>query len=52
MGLGVLLLPIVPLIFLVVHWQRAKGPCFLQLHGLGFVLLAVLALESRLPIIG
>lgn len=51
-GLAVLFLPIVPLIFLVLHWQRAKGPFFIQLYGLGFVLLAVLALSARLPIIG
>lgn len=51
-GLGVLFLPIVPLIFLIVHWQRAKGPFFLQLYGVGFVLLAVLAMQARLPIIG
>ncbi len=51
-GLGVLFLPIVPLIFLILHWQRAKGPFFIQLYGLGFVLLAVLAMSARLPIIG
>lgn len=51
-GLGVLFLPVVPLIFLIVHWHRAKGPFFLQLYGLGFVLLAVLAMSARLPIIG
>ena len=51
-GLGVLLLPIVPLIFLILHWQRAKGPFFLQLYGVGFVLLAVLAMSARLPLIG
>ena len=48
-GLGVLFLPIVPLIFLIVHWHRAKGPFFIQLYGLGFVLLAVFALAARLP---
>ena len=51
-GLGVLFLPIVPLIFLILHWQRAKGPFFLQLYGVGFVLLAVLAMSARLPLIG
>jgi hypothetical protein len=51
-GLAVLFLPVVPLIFLVLHWQRAKGPFFIQLYGLGFVLLAVFALSARLPIIG
>ncbi len=51
-GLGVLFLPVVPLIFLVLHWQRAKGSFFIQLYGLGFVLLAVLALSTRLPFVG
>ncbi len=51
-GLGVMFLPIVPLIFLIVHWHRAKGPFFLQLYGIGFVLLAVLAMSARLPIVG
>lgn len=50
-GLAVMFLPVVPLIFLIVHWHRAKGPFFLQLYGLGFVLLAVFAMSARLPLI-
>jgi len=49
-GLAVMFLPIVPLIFLIVHWHRAKGPFFLQLWGIAFVLLAVFALSARLPV--
>jgi hypothetical protein len=48
-GLAVLFLPIVPLIFLIVHWSRAKGPFFVQLWGIGLVVLAVLALSAKLP---
>ncbi|MEO8702579.1 MAG: hypothetical protein ABI867_21220 [Kofleriaceae bacterium] len=48
-GLGVIFLPFVPLVFLVLNWQRAKGPFFMQLYGLGFILLGVLALEARMP---
>ena len=48
-GLAVMVLPIVPLIFLIVHWHRAKGPFFVQLYGLAAVLLGVFALSARLP---
>lgn len=48
-GIGVLVLPIINLIFLILNWQRAKGPFFIQLYGLGFILLGVLAFEARLP---
>jgi len=48
-GIAVLVFPIVNLVFLILHWQRAKGPFFIQLYGLGFVLLAVFALAARLP---
>lgn len=48
-GLAVLFLPIVPLIFLIVHWHRAKGPFFIQLYGLVAVLLGVFAFSARLP---
>jgi hypothetical protein len=48
-GLAVIFLPVVPLIFLIVHWGRAKGPFFIQLWGVAFVLLAVLALSAKLP---
>jgi hypothetical protein len=49
-GLAVLFLPIVPLIFLILHWQRAKEGFFIQLYGLAAVLLGVFALGARLPL--
>jgi hypothetical protein len=39
----------VPLIFLIVHWHRAKDPFFMQLWGIVFVLLAVFAMAAKLP---
>jgi len=48
-GLAVMFLPVVPLIFLIVHWHRAKGPFFLQLWGILFVLVSVFAMSARLP---
>ena len=48
-GLAVMFLPIVPLIFLIVHWHRAKGPFFIQLYGIAAVLIGVFALAARLP---
>ena len=33
-GLGVLFLPIVPLVFLFMHWDRAKTAFFVQLLGI------------------
>jgi hypothetical protein len=48
-GLGVLFLPLVSLIFLILAWPRAKGPFFLQLYGLVFILLGVFALSAHFP---
>lgn len=48
-GLGVLFLPFVSLVFLILHWQSAKRPFFLQLWGLAFAVLAVVLLGARLP---
>jgi hypothetical protein len=48
-GLAVMFLPVVPLIFLIVHWHRAKGPFFIQLYGLAAVLIGVFACAARLP---
>ena len=39
-GLGCLLLAPVSLIFLIVHWDVAKNPFFLQLFGLAIMLAA------------
>ncbi len=48
-GLGVLFVPFVSLIFLVLGWPEAKRPFFLQLAGLGVILLAALVLSAPLP---
>jgi hypothetical protein len=48
-GLGVLFVPLVPLIFLIVEWQSAKRPFFWQLWGLALVALGVFALSAHLP---
>jgi hypothetical protein len=49
-GLAVLFLPIVPLIFLIVHWGRAKGPFFMELWGVVLMLIGILALDGQFPI--
>ncbi len=38
-GLGCLLFTPISLVFLVLHWQKAKNPFFLQVVGLAVVLL-------------
>ena len=38
-GIACLLLPIVPLIFLFVHWQEAKRPFLMQMAGFVLVLI-------------
>jgi hypothetical protein len=50
-GIGVLCLPILQLVFLVIAWPRAKGPFFMQLYGLAFILLGIFALAGRLPLV-
>ena len=45
-GLGVLFVPFVHLIFLVLGWDRAKRPFFLQLVGLALVLFAAFVLGA------
>jgi hypothetical protein len=39
-GLGCLLISPVYLLFLVLHWKEAKNSFFLQLAGIGIILLA------------
>lgn len=39
-GLGCILLAPISLVFLFLHWPEAKNPFFLQLVGLGILLLA------------
>jgi len=41
-AIGCFLLPPVSLVFLAMHWSRAKNPFFLQLAGIGTILLAAL----------
>ncbi len=50
-GLGCLLLGPVSLVFLILHWNVAKRPFFLQLKGLAVILIAVFVLHARLPLI-
>ena len=40
-GLAVMFIPFVALFFLIVHWQSAKRPFFVQLFGFAIVLLGV-----------
>jgi hypothetical protein len=48
-GLGCLFLGPVSIIFLIVHWQAAKRPFFLQLKGLAVILIAIFVLHARSP---
>lgn len=40
-GLGCILLSPISLVFLIIHWNEAKNPFFLQLAGMGIIFLAV-----------
>lgn len=42
-GIGCLLFAPASLLFLILHWQRAKNPFFLQLIGLGIMFLGASA---------
>ncbi len=46
-GLGMLVFPIVSLIFLILEWDRAKNPFFLKLWGLAFLIVSVVFLDWR-----
>ncbi|HEU0036975.1 MAG TPA: hypothetical protein VFQ53_40470 [Kofleriaceae bacterium] len=50
-GLGVLFVPFVSLVFLVLNWSRAKNSFFLQLYGIGAIIVASLLLSAKFPII-
>jgi hypothetical protein len=50
-GLGVLFVPLVPLIFLIVEWRAARRPFFWQLWGLALILLGVFVLAAELPFV-
>jgi hypothetical protein len=44
-GLGMILCGVVSLVFLIVHWSRAKDPFFLQLVGLAVMLFALVVMS-------
>ena len=48
-GIGGLVLPVVNLVFLILNWDRAKNAFFLQLYGVGFILLGAIAFSAKLP---
>lgn len=48
-GLGVFFFSPIALVFLILHWQRAKGAFFLQLYGLGFILAGVILAGEGTP---
>jgi len=45
-GLGCLLFYPVSIVFLILYWQEAKNPFFLQLIGLGVVFLGSMTLSA------
>lgn len=45
-GLGVLFVPFVHLVFLLLGWDRAKRPFFLQLFGIAVVVFAAFVLGA------
>ncbi len=48
-GFAVIFIPFVPLIFLITNWQRTKGSFFVQLYGVGLVLLGAVVADNNLP---
>jgi hypothetical protein len=48
-GLGVLFIGPLSLVYLFFHWNEAKKPFFIQLWGIGFILVAQLATQGNLP---
>ena len=51
-GLATLFIPPCQLLFLVLHWSRAKKPFILQLEGFAAVFIGALITDARLPFIG
>mgnify|MGYP003622674706 FL=1 len=45
-GLGCLLFYPVSIVFLILYWQEAKNPFFLQLIGLGVVFLGSMTISA------
>jgi FtsH-binding integral membrane protein len=41
-GLACLFLPFVSFFFLIVHWSKARRPFFLQLFGLGVIIVGAI----------
>ena len=48
-GIAVILLPIVDIVFLILHWRRAREPFFLQLWGVAIILISHMVLGASLP---
>jgi hypothetical protein len=48
-GLGVLFLPVVPLVFLIVEWARVKRFFFWELYGIALVVAAVIVSPNSFP---
>jgi hypothetical protein len=48
-GIACLVLPLASLAFLIIHWQKAKDPFFLQLYGVAFIIGAALISNTGLP---
>lgn len=48
-GLAVLFLPITSIFFLILHWPRARNAFFLELWGIGIILIGSLIAHSHLP---
>jgi hypothetical protein len=48
-GLGMLFVPFVSLIFLILHWSKAKNAFFLQLWGMGIIFVGAIAFHAHLP---
>lgn len=46
-GLGVLFFGPVSLVFLFLHWSKAKQPFYLQLWGIGFIIAASLLADGQ-----
>lgn len=44
-GFGMILCGIVSLVFLVMHWDKAKNPFFVQLVGIALMLLGLMVLK-------
>lgn len=47
-GLGVLFLPVVPLIFLILKWPIAKRPFLWQLAGAALLLLGMVVFDASI----